>query len=155
MSKKDEALKLALEALEYIDRQDNDRDFLGPEECCDLDNAITALREALTEQPAQQEPFKWSIYEADGTHHNKPSQKQQQPLTWLKVIETPGGWGKFVEAKPHEKGAKPVYTSPQAHRTWVWLTDEEIDYLCELAYEGDEELILTVQAKLKEKNQCK
>lgn len=39
-----------------------------------------------------------------------------------------------------------------AQRTWVGLTDEEIDYLCELAYEGDEELILTVQAKLKEKN---
>ena len=45
------ALKLALEALEYIDRQDNDRDFLSPEECCDLDDAITAIREALAEQP--------------------------------------------------------------------------------------------------------
>ena len=44
---KDEALKLALESLEYIDRQDNDRDFLSPEECCDLDDAITAIRVAL------------------------------------------------------------------------------------------------------------
>jgi hypothetical protein len=48
-----EAMKLALEALKNINSADNDRDFLGPEECCDLDNAITALREALAEQPAQ------------------------------------------------------------------------------------------------------
>lgn len=62
-----EALKMALEALEYIDRQDNDRDFLSPAECGDLDCAITAIREALAreanhapterEQPAQQEPL--------------------------------------------------------------------------------------------------
>jgi hypothetical protein len=37
-----------------------------------------------------------------------------QPLTWLKTIETPGGFGKFVEAKPNEKGAKPVYLTPPA-----------------------------------------
>jgi hypothetical protein len=37
-----------------------------------------------------------------------------QPLTWLKTIETPGGFGKFVEAKPNEKGAKPVYLMPPA-----------------------------------------
>jgi hypothetical protein len=38
----------------------------------------------------------------------------QEPLTWLKTIETPGGFGKFVEAKPNEKGAKPVYLAPPA-----------------------------------------
>jgi hypothetical protein len=38
----------------------------------------------------------------------------QEPLTWLKTIETPGGFGKFVEAKPTEKGAKPVYLTPPA-----------------------------------------
>ena len=51
-----------------------------------------------------------------------------------------------------QPGLDPLYTSPPAQRTWVGLTDEDIDYLCELAYENDEELILTVQAKLKEKN---
>jgi len=39
-----------------------------------------------------------------------------------------------------------------AKRTWVGLTEEELDYLCHLAYTGDEEFVLTVQAKLKEKN---
>jgi hypothetical protein len=36
--------------------------------------------------------------------------------------------------------------------TWVGLTDEDLDYLCHLAYSGDEEFALAVQAKLKEKN---
>jgi hypothetical protein len=49
-----------------------------------------------------------------------------QSLTWLKTIETPGGFGKFVEAKPNEKGAKPVYlTPPAAQRQWVGLTDDD------------------------------
>jgi len=39
-----------------------------------------------------------------------------------------------------------------AKREWVGLTEEELDYLCHLAYTGDEEFVLTVQAKLKEKN---
>ena len=39
-----------------------------------------------------------------------------------------------------------------AKRKWVGLTEEELDYLCHLAYTGDEEFALTVQAKLKEKN---
>lgn len=37
-------------------------------------------------------------------------------------------------------------------RPWVGLTNEDLDYLCHLAYTGDEEFALTVQAKLKEKN---
>jgi hypothetical protein len=37
-------------------------------------------------------------------------------------------------------------------RTWVGLTDDEIDYLIHLAYTGDEEFVQTIEAKLKEKN---
>jgi hypothetical protein len=37
-------------------------------------------------------------------------------------------------------------------RIWVGLTDKDLDYLCHLAYSGDEEFALAVQAKLKEKN---
>ena len=37
-------------------------------------------------------------------------------------------------------------------RPWQGLTEEDLDYLCHLAYTGDEEFALTVQAKLKEKN---
>jgi hypothetical protein len=37
-------------------------------------------------------------------------------------------------------------------RIWVGLTDKDLDYLCHLAYSGDEEFALAVQFKLKEKN---
>jgi hypothetical protein len=38
----------------------------------------------------------------------------QEPVTWLKIIETIGGFGKFVEAEPNERGAEPVYLMPPA-----------------------------------------
>ena len=120
-----------------------------------LDKMAKNARElGLAEQPAQQEPVKWSSYEPDGTHHNKPAQSKQKPMAWLKAIDTPGGWGKFVEAKPNEKGARPVYTSPQAQRTWVGLTDEELMYMYNEP-RSDAEMIAfgrEVEAKLKEKN---
>ena len=40
----------------------------------------------------------------------------------------------------------------KAQRPWQGLTEEDLDYLCHLAYTGDEEFALTVQARLKEKN---
>ena len=43
----------------------------------------------------------------------------------------------------------PVYLHP---KEWIGLTEEDLDYLCHLAYTGDEEFALAVQAKLKEKN---
>jgi hypothetical protein len=55
-----EAMKLALEAFEYIEH--NYMSLPAP-----ATKAITALREALAEQPAQQEPVAWPclIAEAD------------------------------------------------------------------------------------------
>lgn len=41
---------------------------------------------------------------------------------------------------------------PVTQRTWVGLTEQDLDYLCNLAYTGDEEFALAVQAKLMEKN---
>ncbi len=52
---KDEALKLALEALEHIDHEDNDRDFLFPYQCTMLDKAITAIKQALAAPDLQAE----------------------------------------------------------------------------------------------------
>jgi hypothetical protein len=37
-------------------------------------------------------------------------------------------------------------------REWVWLTDEELLDLADMAYVNDLELLQTLQAKLKEKN---
>ena len=90
----------------------------------DLD-AIAALKKALAEQPAQQEPVGYVCFEGD------------------EVIWTD---------EPPESGTQ-LYTSQQpAQRTWVGLTEQDLDYLCNLAYTGDEEFALAVQAKLMEKN---
>ena len=129
---KDEALKLALEALEGV--LDDSPKVLdasiagGLYEVVQCRDAITAIKEAL-------------------------ALAEQEPVAWLKVVETPGGWGKFVEAKPNEKGVKPVYTSPPAQRTWVGLTDDEIKEIHHLSF-GKDIAIATglTEAKLKEKN---
>ena len=88
------------------------------------------------------------------------AQSEQEPVAWLKVVETPGGWGKFVEAKPNEKGAKPVYTSPPAQRTWVGLTKEEIAEFDtwhdnreeEKGWVAPSEIVAYISEKLRSKN---
>lgn len=94
-----EVLKLALEALEHIDSDDNDRDFLFPYQCTMLDKAITAIKQVLA-APVQ-EPVAW----VDGATHYQPHQKafykrvsatewyvwsrvEQEPLHWCKAIGT-------------------------------------------------------------------
>jgi hypothetical protein len=81
---------------------------------------------------------------------DKLAQPEQGPITWLKTIGTLGGFGKFVEAKPNEKGAKPVYLTPP-QRTWVGLTLNEIA-LIHANYPNPQGFALALQAKLKEKN---
>lgn len=51
-------------------------------------------------------------------------------------------------------GKNPEIECPDCkpQRTWVGLTEQDLDYLCNLAYTGDEEFALAVQAKLKDKN---
>ena len=49
--------------------------------------------------------------------------------------------------EPDEDDDTQVYRKP-----WVGLTEEDLDYLCHLAYTGDEEFALAVQAMLKKKN---
>ena len=105
---KDEALKLGLEALQ------EPLGFTGSREIdAKLREAITAIKQALA---APVQPMAHIVGEIDHTGKVwKPVQPAPvQPLTWLKTIETPGGFGKFVEAKPNEKGAKPVYLTPPA-----------------------------------------
>ena len=108
--------------------------------------------EALAEQPARQALDKMAENARELGLDYEPA--QQEPVAWLKVIETPGGWGKFVEAKPHEKGAKPVYTSPQpAQRTWVGLTPEQRQAIAEANNTlVDDDLFDAIESLLKEKN---
>jgi hypothetical protein len=133
-----EALKLALEALEWCH---------GGEPCGTAE-AITALREALAEQPAQQEPvaLKW----------------QQAP------VKTQWGDEMVVASvaidKDHtvclycERDQTSKVDAMFAQRTWVGLTNEERNKLWrEVVGWGDpshddEDLMKAIEAKLKEKN---
>lgn len=151
MSNKDEALKLALEWLEYIDQQDNDRDFLGPEECCALDDTRNTIREALAEQPAQQEPVAVHQFRKRGCSD------------WYDGYpdHTDGGG-------PYE--SRTLYTSPQS-KPWVGLTEQDwmaIDETARKTFQRhkssirgqaitpedsfDMHLIWATEAKLREKN---
>jgi len=103
-----EAMKLALEALELEEAQTH-----YPSRA--LVTAITALREALAEQPAQQEPVATLF------------------------------------------GSLPVYdTSPPAQRTWVGLTNNELQPIADeyriLFGSWVEDFARAIEAKLKEKN---
>ena len=101
MTTKDEALKLALEALEWINRV-NAMDFEYQRKARE---SLNAIYEALAEQPAQQEPVAWMYEDMMG-------------LVGVRVQKE-----KPIVARP----VTPLYTSPPAQRTWVGLTDEEMD----------------------------
>ena len=93
------------------------------------EKAITALREALAEQPAQQEPV--AIALNTGT---------KQGVKWLKNVEH----------------GEHLYTSPPAQRTWVRLTNNELQPIANeyriLFGSWVEDFARAIEAKLKEKN---
>ena len=131
---KDEALKLALEALEDLGMKhfENTGEVLYKE-------TFTAIKEALA-QP-EQEPVAW-IYKGEKSFDgNKYSDEYE--LTSSKQVAL---W--------KDKNAKPLYTTPQS--TWVGLTDEEIDDLSRTMVKGNKSvnwLCQAIKAKLKEKNE--
>lgn len=115
--KKTEALKLALEGLE---KWHFDKDPRGAADY------IAAIKEALAQQPAQ----------------------QQEPVAWRYN-------GKLHEFDPSDWATGPVtplYTSPQA-KPWVGLTDEEISKTFETkVWDARRSYARAIEAKLKEKN---
>ena len=128
--KKDEALKLALEALVAA--------FQGKDKTGQVTDAITAIREALAEQPAQQqEPVAWIL---------KPTME----LLWPDEIE--------VKDPSKHRGYKPLYTSPQPSKPWVGLTQEDMYEIGEFKNThgyvptGFKRLAAAIEAKLREKN---
>ena len=117
-----EAMKLALDALEDLIPLCDP----GFSVCYDVNKAITALREALAEQPAQQEPVAW-------------------------MTKTGSVW----KTKADETD-EPLYTHPPAQRTWVGLSDEEIENLWHEFHDREfgwaRRFTRAIEAKLKEKN---
>jgi hypothetical protein len=93
--------------------------------------AIKALEEALAKQEQctypncdypctnlpdcqEQKPVKWSDYESDGVHHNKPSlAKQEQGEPDDEEVLGFNGWGFPIEPPPKQEHGEPVlWASP-------------------------------------------
>jgi len=142
---KDEALQLALEALEgfipYLPLKDE-------AQCNRYDKAITALHLAIdVENMASKATYK------------KQLETKDEPFEYWNAVE---GWVKIDEVREHFESAScgtiyknggegrvPLYTTPQ--RTWVGLTDEEIEsvYMNTMNFQQNAKALET---KLKEKN---
>ena len=140
---KDEALKLALEAIEGV--LDDSPKVLeasitgGLYEVVQCRDAITAIKEALA-QP-EQEPVAW-IYKGEKSFDgNKYSDEYE--LTASKQVAL---W--------KDKNAKPLYTTPQQRKP---LSDEEAQqtfakHNCTISTHLAGILARAIEAKLKEKN---
>ena len=129
MSKKDEALRMALDAIRSTEAYKYGSVMLN--------EAAEMLEEALVEQPAEQ-----------------PAE-QQGPVAWMMVNPThlphsmslcwqPQNWHVTWEAVP-------LYTAPQpARKPWVGLTSA--DRVEILSADGEAAVMLLTEAKLKERN---
>ena len=149
MDKSIEAMKLALEALKANYLLVNGTETHGGlEQCLDgyysscfdtdpinkqTEEAITAIEEVLAEH-------------AMSEVQRLGQEIEQEPVAWLSTDSI--GERHLCFDKPLDNDpVQPLYTHPP-QRTWVGLTEQDLDYLCNLAYTGDEEFALAVQAKL-------
>jgi hypothetical protein len=141
------AMKMALRALEKNTKHlpaDFDYHF----------EAITAIKEALAEHAMREvQRLGQEIEPKIGCVNHDCDQCKAQPEQEPVI----GKWSLrevyFDEdGEPISHRSPPQRTEQPAQRTWVGLTEQDLDYLCNLAYTGDEEFALAVQAKLMEKN---
>jgi hypothetical protein len=130
-----EAMKLALEALEKLVRFESDSWEIGA--CRIVGQASRALREALAEQPAQQEPVAAQSVMTVRIWRDKNSDQNAEFKNWHKLPD----------------GEHILYTSPPAQRTWVGLSEEEREQHRDDWHSNihDKEF-RAIETKLKEKN---
>ena len=153
-----EAMKLALE---HAKRDERHASHAETRYWCRMyrDIAEKAV-EALAEQPApppecqteaEKTAFAFGWFKALETVREQPP--QQEPVAW--ICEGSSSDEKHaIDYWPGNVDDLPIgtqlYTSPQAQRTWVGLTDDEILYCVEL--ENPKAIAEEVEAKLREKN---
>ena len=128
-------IEMALEALESCDAAHiTDGGHQWYDEKL-VDTAYAALREALAEQPAQQEPVAYGMWDTMLGKNNR-----------MMMVRLDNG---------QDGCTVPLYTPPPAQRTWVGLTDEQREAIAK-GWRGRNwtvgNIIDAVEAKLKEKN---
>ena len=118
--------------------------------------ASQATREALAEQPAQQEPVAWMHTKIDDlfiTH--RPADIRRHPDRWMALYKDP------TPCPTCEALARTVMLDQTYHenispqRTWVGLTDEErnqVAWSCGAMSADWLEFADAIEAKLREKN---
>jgi hypothetical protein len=130
MSKKTEALKLAEDALKRVRTQDMELVQLSM-------IALAAIREAQASE-AKEQPAPVA----------KP--RKQEPVAWLDP------WTRnnvTTDYDAYGKHGIPLYTSPQAQRTWVGLTDEDHAEVKDvMIHVGVGAGVAWIENKLREKN---
>ena len=152
-----EAMKLALEALKTLVNRFDFEQFTSVCELDDAKDAIKALEEALANKDADAEIIKYHEETIARLQEALAKQEQGEPVAWM--LE---GWGPdcgpyFEIYRDDEMGWRnkkewtPLYTTPP-QRTWVGLTDEEIDTWNIVGHESLREFVRAIEAKLKQKN---
>ena len=144
---KDEALKLALEALEYISSHYMSLPKIG---CM----ALAAIEEALAEQTYPDNFIHALMY--DVAKRDSEAQPEQEPVAW--ITKNGKGWLRWHRPEDSEKNKDsiPLYTSPPASKPWVGLSTIELDEIDapirERGHAAISEIYRAIEAKLKEKN---
>ena len=159
MTTKDEALRLALEALEKcktalaeeLSAWDIDPPLHHVQESHDLcAPAITAIKEALA--APEQEPVAW-MHVMDNTEGIKANGKGFVSITQKR--KHPFGKPGVDFSKSYPVTSTPLYTTPPAaQRQWIGLTHEDIRHLCGQTWVVDtvKKWVEIIEAKLMEKN---
>ena len=142
---KDEALRMALEALEGADQID-----------CDMQAAITAIKKALAQT---QEPVAWEQFHEHmaGPFYKAPPQPEKEPVAWgvfegnlHDMFFSPSEAQEMADLKGTHAEVRPLYITPP-QRTWVGLTAKE-KHEFRYSHMTTADFIEDIEAKLKDKN---
>ena len=145
MNDLEKAARLALEALETAEDQ------LAKPYSTAARYAITAIREALAEQPAKQRHIAYVCPQCYWTLEEQPAQQEHKP--WCASLSN-----LFFNARPCD--CKRVPLPPPQRKPWVGLTDAEIARVVSLAGFAPDwaeaniatQIVRVCQDMLKEKN---
>ena len=159
---KDEAMKLALEALDSCEFDyDNEERQVRTFDALLVNKAHRALHQAL-EQPKPYDQTALELCDVcgwktlipdDGCLNCGRGKVEQLPVAWLDVFTDKTYSNSEIDEKA-KADLTPLYTAPPK-REWVGLTDEEIEYIWGITKPDYEDLFdfpRFIEAELREKN---